>query len=1357
MDTVICNGSAEKIQDGTLHTNSQFEGLLHGHTPLIQQSVILEQFNVDQAVNKNISGCINNITPHKVESNLSSLSDNVSQKTMSPTLIGQAFKVVKNIFSPDKNRSKSSSVLSSMSEMQCSSVSPRNSICIPKNSEFSKPDANIEAPTQVLTEALKCEPISFVDHLGLTANSQGQDSHNNTNDSFLTTASGIEESFQSAVTHLGDNNDGSSDGNASSEDIYNCYRTFGELDPINDTVCIMENTLLKNGSYDSLENKLLSLSDNSDESSTGIAKSNAEFFNELKQEIASETDCDLQSQKISQITSNGSCEVLTDDLKNLNEKNSDVESFASLAEKIKLADESLNRSLVKALNTTNDLNGNCELPVSDTNLSLGDVDNGNHLDCMASKSSLTVLHEREPEKNISTTTVILGDEANELEAMLSSLKISNANTKVPAPKGENEKMVKDVTPMDKNSLHGLEKREGKGCRSGSSTPNGLNKRGNNKLNRSFDGSSRINMCSSPKGRKSYKQKSVDDMVLDVAVGNRTIESFQDFEAAIGSGQVLETKLEFSSLIPAEGNRNFQSIPVSAQQSYTILGTINTDLKRPVINSADDSFTSSGNEPSAIISPSGIELRKATSDLSSQCTNVVPEDLAFVPTTKQSTPELGGSVCQPEGKHPKKGLSSGKEKVFASTQRIPSPEFEFSPVPPIEGDMFLEKIDTSPHESPVCIVKKDGEICEGNEIRMGPPPPKLNQTFDKKSEILDSKCLDQTYDIKLNQTFDKKSETPECNRTFDVKQGHYKLNETYEKAPLNHTFDLNTRSPHLNQTYEKITETSGEFEIKCDVRPCGLEELKEVYEEDVMEPKSCPTMIIDQTFLKPEGSATNERILDGKECLNSSFISTTSSNTSLLCNGNTTVVHNPKFGNSGPIGVPDTLDNMKEIEMDGMSNPDVDEWSDTFSRPSSSNDNRDDQGPVEKLGNAFSKDHKLSCDPDLVQFIQEQFSSTDIEKICSVVEDLSGNKLIQAQKPIVNEPSDENQVSFEAMPVKLSNPLSPHNFDFLSSIGGKPTGRDFSRESLYVKFDPLLQAPCANSLIDFTKEVEPPASLESSPANTTVVEHLLTISPQKKPDHVPPLTPYSQRSKNNLREDKAERLKELQNEIYFLKNLYAERERTNRAKMEEVETQITKLTGQSCVLEEKLKASNEREKSLVKKLQEQNQDLGQLKLIMEEYMKVISKLTTELENVKRESKKMVTNLNSEKESYVTHLQNTEAAFADVHTKYEKSKKTILNLKANEALFKSTLADQMKKIEEYKEKAREAQEKACREFQRVQDELNGVKLSHSQETTRLRAQLRKTELKLEAVQDSLDQKIKENQQLTAICDELIEGKK
>lgn len=390
------------------------------------------------------------------------------------------------------------------------------------------------------------------------------------------------------------------------------------------------------------------------------------------------------------------------------------------------------------------------------------------------------------------------------------------------------------------------------------------------------------------------------------------------------------------------------------------------------------------------------------------------------------------------------------------------------------------------------------------------------------------------------------------------------------------------------------------------------------------------------------------------------------------------------------------------------------------------------------------------DTELTQLIQEQFTPTDIEKICCVVDDmpelnLSKNILIASH---LFDKSFQDKTLRENDKEEFCNDNGIFaGLDYLESIKGKP-GRDLSRESLYTKFDPLLQPKISAELFDISEGDKENLNISIS---ATASEPLIPISPLKETVNVTAPSPQK------LSAEKLNKLRELQDEISLLRESYQQKEEQNKERMNNYENEILKMTAKVCHLQEKLKESEETEKSLVKKLNSHNESVNRLKGIVEEYFSYIEKLTGQIETAKMERKKQVAIITEERDYYMNHLQSTEQAFSDVHSKYEKCKKAVELYKKNEEMYRASIDDLKERVEHYSEKIKEIQENAAREVGRLQEKMSDLKYSHAQEISRYKAQLRKTEIKVQSIQEALDQKVKENQELAGICDELIEGKK
>jgi len=120
------------------------------------------------------------------------------------------------------------------------------------------------------------------------------------------------------------------------------------------------------------------------------------------------------------------------------------------------------------------------------------------------------------------------------------------------------------------------------------------------------------------------------------------------------------------------------------------------------------------------------------------------------------------------------------------------------------------------------------------------------------------------------------------------------------------------------------------------------------------------------------------------------------------------------------------------------------------------------------------------------------------------------------------------------------------------------------------------------------------------------------------------------------------------------------------------------------LESELQAKQEEVEKLKRDLKVRRESEEQMKQVLKEYEKTISDLIAEKEGDKDKMEADVASAVSEKAQAVDDLHNVEAAFADVHRKYERTKQVVDGFKKNE--------EQLKKcVEEYKDKLKKQDQK------------------------------------------------------------------
>nr|CAD7454064.1 unnamed protein product [Timema tahoe] len=105
------------------------------------------------------------------------------------------------------------------------------------------------------------------------------------------------------------------------------------------------------------------------------------------------------------------------------------------------------------------------------------------------------------------------------------------------------------------------------------------------------------------------------------------------------------------------------------------------------------------------------------------------------------------------------------------------------------------------------------------------------------------------------------------------------------------------------------------------------------------------------------------------------------------------------------------------------------------------------------------------------------------------------------------------------------------------------------------------------------------------------------------------------------------------------------------------------------------------------------------------------------------------------------------------KYEKCKDMLEGLRKNEEILRSSLAEHQATLHAQEQKYDALKNHAMMQLERANTELDAIKRSHAAEVSKFNAMLKKAEVKTSSLEESLEQKIKENQELASICDELI----
>merc|ERR1719450_743795 len=150
-------------------------------------------------------------------------------------------------------------------------------------------------------------------------------------------------------------------------------------------------------------------------------------------------------------------------------------------------------------------------------------------------------------------------------------------------------------------------------------------------------------------------------------------------------------------------------------------------------------------------------------------------------------------------------------------------------------------------------------------------------------------------------------------------------------------------------------------------------------------------------------------------------------------------------------------------------------------------------------------------------------------------------------------------------------------------------------------------------------------------------------------------------------------------------------------------------------------------------------LGQFETTIQELIKEKERDTVSLQILKEKAEK-------ERDQILDDLQNVGRAFKDLQRKYERTKEVINAFKSNEDVLKSNVTDLVNRFKKGEERYDVLKTHA-------ETKLGEVKQSKAAEIAKLTALLRKAEMGVSSLEKQVEQKSKENQELTTICDDLI----
>ncbi|XP_058652045.1 uncharacterized protein tacc2 isoform X8 [Onychostoma macrolepis] len=184
----------------------------------------------------------------------------------------------------------------------------------------------------------------------------------------------------------------------------------------------------------------------------------------------------------------------------------------------------------------------------------------------------------------------------------------------------------------------------------------------------------------------------------------------------------------------------------------------------------------------------------------------------------------------------------------------------------------------------------------------------------------------------------------------------------------------------------------------------------------------------------------------------------------------------------------------------------------------------------------------------------------------------------------------------------------------------------------------------------------------------------------------------------------------------------------------------------------------------RKYEESRREVEEMRRIVMEYEKTIAEmidksfvpLDPNTEGEQREktlSHHTIQQLILEKDQALADLNSVEKSLADLFRRYEKMKDVLEGFRKNEDVLKKCAQEYLSRVRKEEQRYHALKIHAEEKLDKANSEIAQVRAKAKQEQAAYQASLRKEQMKVDSLERTLEQKNKEIEELTKICDELI----
>ncbi|XP_068399694.1 transforming acidic coiled-coil-containing protein 3 [Eschrichtius robustus] len=168
------------------------------------------------------------------------------------------------------------------------------------------------------------------------------------------------------------------------------------------------------------------------------------------------------------------------------------------------------------------------------------------------------------------------------------------------------------------------------------------------------------------------------------------------------------------------------------------------------------------------------------------------------------------------------------------------------------------------------------------------------------------------------------------------------------------------------------------------------------------------------------------------------------------------------------------------------------------------------------------------------------------------------------------------------------------------------------------------------------------------------------------------------------------------------------------------------------------------------LQEKILEMGK---IMDGFEGTVYQAMEEAQKQKELAKAEIQKVLREKDQLTADLHSMEKSFSDLFKRFEKQKEVIEGYRTNEESLKKCVEDSIGRLEKEGQRYQALKAHAEEKLQLANEEITQVRSKAQAEALALQAVLRKEQMRVHSLEKVVEQKTKENDELTRICDDLI----